>query len=153
MKNHFCASVVLLSALLLAAPHDVHAEEKAFRAGPQTVALWNFGGTSSEGAVDEGYSGINLVPWTGENLEPPQVVEGKVGSALFFPGNAALIRSTGGGEIETPDKVTLEVWMKLDPAGGHTTRGIFQYMRYQECGFRMGGNPSHPHLERCAHEF
>ena len=125
---------------LLAIPCCAFAADKAFQAGPNNVALWNFGEGSADSTADEASTGIELRPQKGTDMQPPQEVEGKFGKALFFPGGASLA-GVKGGPIDTPEQVTLEVWLKLDPEGENTSRGVFQYMRHTQCGFRMGINP------------
>jgi len=145
VKNHPASRpspfLALLLAFLLAMPCWACAADKAFKTDPGTVALWNFGEGSEDTSADEASTSIELRPQKGADQEPPRVVDGKFGKALFFPGAASLIGSKRM-PIETPEQVTLEVWLKLDPEGENTNRGVFQYMRYGECGFRMGINPS-----------
>jgi hypothetical protein len=133
MKNPF---LIQLLVPLLALSCYASEADNAFKVDTNTVALWNFGEGSAEGTGDEASSGIEFRPYPGENAVPLEEVDGKFGKALFFPGNAALI-GTEGPVVETPEEVTLEIWMKLASEGENSSRGVFQYAAHSTSGFRM----------------
>lgn len=131
-------AVVFLSITSLAA--SIIAAENPFKVEKNTVALWVFDQGEGGKTEDLAQSGISFEAKLNHTEEwqevPATMAEGKFGKALFFSGTSALVGSPGG-TIETPEKVTLEVWLKIDPQSEGVTRGIFEYMAHDRAGYRM----------------